>query len=126
MQRMDLVGVRVEMPANTPLMILREVDAPGRLLPIYIGSPEAAAIHSAMEGIVPPRPMTHDLLLDVVEAIGARPVGVIVTEVRDHTFHASLRIEDAEGSESTLSCRQSIACAMGVRCSVPKWASFTG
>ena len=123
MQRMDLVGVRVEMPANTPLLLLREVDAPGRLLPIYIGSPEAAAIHSAMEGIVPPRPMTHDLLLDVVEAMGARPVGVIVTEVRDHTFHASLRIEDAEGTLHTVSCRPSDACAVAVRAEVPIYAS---
>ncbi len=123
MRQMELLGVRVEVPANTPLLLLRETEGEGRLLPIYIGSPEAAAIHSAMEGIVPPRPMTHDLLLDVVHSLGAKPVGVVVTEVRDHTFHASLRIEDAEGSESTLSCRPSDACAIALRAAVPIFAS---
>jgi bifunctional DNase/RNase len=87
MRRMDLVGVRVEIPANTPLLLLREAEGEGRLLPIYIGSPEAAAIHSAMEGIVPPRPMTHDLLLDVIKALGAQTVGVVVTEMRDRNWY---------------------------------------
>ena len=123
MRQMELLGVRVEVPANTPLLLLRETEGDGRLLPIYIGSPEAAAIHSAMEGIVPPRPMTHDLLLDVVESLGARPVGVVVTEVRDHTFHAALRIEDSAGAMSTLSCRPSDACAIAVRAEVPIFAS---
>ena len=123
MRRMDLVGVRVEIPANTPLLLLREAEGEGRLLPIYIGSPEAAAIHSAMEGIVPPRPMKDDLLLDVIKALGAQTVGVVVTEMRDHTFHASLRLELADGEMRTLSCRPSDACAIAVRTDVPIYAS---
>src|SRR5512143_2157522 len=59
---MELLGVRVEVPANTPVVILREQSEPHRVLPILIGSPEASAIHTALSGIVAPRPMTHDLI----------------------------------------------------------------
>ena len=60
---MDLIGVRVEIPANTPMVLLREREGRHRLLPIYIGSPEASSIHYALEGVTPPRPLTHDLFL---------------------------------------------------------------
>ena len=69
---MELVGVRVEIPANTPMLLLRERDGAHRLLPIYIGNPEAASIHSALEGVEPPRPMTHDLMCTVIEDLGQR------------------------------------------------------
>ncbi|MEZ5216930.1 MAG: bifunctional nuclease family protein [Ilumatobacteraceae bacterium] len=113
---MDLIGVRLEVPAQTPVMMLREQQEPGRLLPIYIGSPEAAAIHYAMEGIEPMRPLTHDLLSQTIDVLGATLERVVVTEIRDHTFYAELHLsrEDEEG-ETVVSCRPSDAVALAVR-----------
>jgi bifunctional DNase/RNase len=111
---MEIVGVRVEMPANTPVVVLREGVAPGRMLPILIGSPEAAAIHAAMEGIVPPRPLTHDLMVDVLAALGAQLHHVVVTEVRDHTFYAELHLDTA-GGRVVVSSRPSDALALATR-----------
>ena len=68
---LELVGVRVEIPANTPMVLLREQEGRHRLLPIYIGSPEASAIHYALEGVVPPRPLTHDLFVNTLVVLGA-------------------------------------------------------
>ena len=65
MRQMDVVGVRVEMPSNQPIVLLREVDGE-RYLPIWIGADEATAIAFAQQGVVPARPLTHDLLRDVV------------------------------------------------------------
>ena len=65
MRELDVVGVRVEMPSNAPMVLLREVGGT-RYLPIWIGAAEAAAIANAQEGIVPPRPLTHDLMVDTL------------------------------------------------------------
>jgi len=94
---MEVAGVRVELPANTPMVVLREQEGRHRLLPIMIGSPEASAIHNALEGIVPQRPLTHDLMVDVFTALGAELESVIVTEVRDHTFYAELHLRTDGG-----------------------------
>lgn len=69
MRELDVVGVRVEMPSNNPIVLLRERGG-DRYLPIWVGSPEASAIAFAQQGVVPPRPLTHDLLKDVIEALG--------------------------------------------------------
>ena len=79
----ELVGVRVEVPANTPMVLLREQEGRHRLLPIYIGTPEASAIHYALEGIEPPRPFTHDLFLTTVDELGASLDKVVVTDAGD-------------------------------------------
>ena len=68
---MELLGVRVEIPANTPMVLLQEQAGDQRLLPIYIGSPEASAIHYALEGVQPPRPLTHDLFIAVLSELGS-------------------------------------------------------
>lgn len=119
---MELIGVRVELPANTPVVMLREqqVDRP-RVLPILIGGPEASAIHSAVEGVVPPRPLTHDLLVEVLRTLGASLVRIVITEVRDHTFYAQLHLLTASG-EQTVSCRPSDAIALAVRTDSPIFA----
>ena len=122
-KRMEIVGVRVELPANTPMVLLQEVDADRRLLPIYIGNPEAAAIHSVLEGITPPRPLTHDLLVAVIASLGAEVTQVVITEVRDHTFLAELVLVDSHGQQSTISCRPSDGCAIAVRCEADVFAS---
>src|SRR3954467_5676040 len=108
---MELVGVRVEVPANTPVVILREQPEPHRVLPILIGSPEASAIHTALSGIVAPRPMTHDMGVELLRSIYAALENVVVTEIRDHTFHAELHLR-IRGTASTVCCRPSDAIAV--------------
>lgn len=119
---MELVGVRVEIPANTPMVLLREQDGRHRLVPIYIGSPEATSIHYALEGVVPPRPLTHDLFLNTLEALGATLSQVVVTEVRDHTFYAELHLTTPTG-DTIVSARPSDAIALAVRCGAPLFAA---
>ena len=121
----ELVGVRVEVPANTPMVLLREQEGRHRLLPIYIGTPEASAIHFALEGIAPPRPFTHDLFLTTIDELGATLDKVVVTEMRDRTFYAELHLTiDAGDAESTkvISCRPSDAIALAVRCGASLFA----
>ncbi len=120
---MELVGVRVEVPANTPVVVLREQSGQHRLLPIVIGSPEASSIHAALEGIEPPRPLTHDLLVDVVEALQASIVQVVITEMRDHVFYAELHLRDAVGASHQVSSRPSDSLALAARVGCPIFAT---
>lgn len=122
MIRMELIGVRVEVPANTPMVLLRESEGRHRLVPIYIGTPEATSIHYALEGIVPPRPLTHDLFLETLAALGTRLDKVVVTEMRDHTFFAELHLETPDGPR-IISSRPSDAIALAVRCDAPLYAA---
>ena len=119
---MELLGVRVELPANTPVVMLRE-EGPERprILPILIGGPEASAIHSAMEGILPPRPLTHDLLVTVLQTLGATLQHVVITEVREHTFFAELHLLNSAG-QMVVSSRPSDAIALAVRTGSPIFA----
>lgn len=119
---LDLVGVRVEVPANTPMMLLREQNGDRRLLPIYIGSPEASAIHYALEGVEPPRPLTHDLFLSTLGELGAAVDQVVVTEMRDRTFHAEVHLSSPSG-DKIISARPSDAVALAVRCNAPLFAT---
>jgi bifunctional DNase/RNase len=119
---MELVGVRLEVPANAPVMMLREQEGQRRLLPIYIGNPEAAAIHYAIEGIVPARPLTHDLLRDVLSVLDAEIERVVVTEMRDHTYFAELHLMQGERA-IIVSSRPSDAVAIAVRVGCPIYAT---
>jgi bifunctional DNase/RNase len=112
----------VEIPANTPMLLLREAEGRHRLLPIYIGSPEASAIHYALEGVVPPRPLTHDLFLNTLAELGATVTKVVVTEIRDRTYFAELHLSTATG-DKVISARPSDAIALAVRCAAPMFAS---
>lgn len=113
---MELLGVHVEVPANTPVLMLRERSGLHRVLPIYIGGPEASSIHQAIEGIEAPRPLTHDLFVDVLEALGVQITQVVITEMRDHTFYAELHLRPTHGDEPlTVSSRPSDAIALAVR-----------
>lgn len=111
---MELVGVRVEVPDNTPVLILREQLGRKRILPIMIGNPEASSIHFALEGVKAPRPMTHDLFVDVLKALGVTLQRVVVTEVRDHTYYAELFLHTSSGIK-TVSSRPSDALALAAR-----------
>lgn len=119
---MELLGVRLQLPSNTPMVMLREADGDEhRVLPIMIGDLEARAIHTAMEGITPPRPLTHDLLTTVLQQLGGTLERVVITEIRDHTFYAELHVRTATGA-TTVSCRPSDALALAVRVKAPVFA----
>jgi bifunctional DNase/RNase len=113
-RELDVVGVRVEMPTNNPLVLLREVSGP-RYLPIWIGAVEATAIAFAQQGVVPPRPLTHDLLKDVIESLGDELTEVRITEVKDHVFYAVLVF--ASGAE--VGARPSDSIALALRTGTP-------
>ncbi|HYH34454.1 MAG TPA: bifunctional nuclease family protein [Nocardioides sp.] len=109
MREVDVMGVRVEMPSNQPIVLLREVSGE-RYLPIWIGAVEATAIAFAQQGVVPPRPLTHDLLKDVLTATGNELDEVQITEVKDGVFFASLVF--ASGTEVSARPSDSIALAL--------------
>jgi hypothetical protein len=113
-RELELEGVRLEVPANVPVMMLREVEGERRMLPIYIGGPEASAIHYALEGVLPERPLTHDLLSNVVGELGYVVERVVITEVRDQTYFAELHLAGAGGSK-VVSCRPSDGVAVALR-----------
>lgn len=98
-------------------MLLREQGEQERLLPIMIGGAEAAAIHTALEGVVPPRPMTHDLFVDVLRATGLTVDRVVISAMQDHTFLAELHIHGSDG-QFVVSARPSDAVALAVRLDV--------
>ena len=93
----------------------------GRTLPIYIGAPEATAIALALDGVTTPRPMTHDLLRDVLEDLGADVERVVVTDLHDKTFYAELHLV-REGVSHVVSSRPSDAIALAVRTGTPIFA----
>lgn len=107
---LDVLGVRVEMPTSQPIVLLRERDG-GRHVPIWIGAAEATAIAYAQEGVVPPRPLTHDLLVNVIHAVGRELVTVRIDSVLEGVFHASLILDD----DTEISSRSSDAIALALR-----------
>ena len=111
---MRLAAVRVEMPTNAPVVLLQETQGMGRTLPIFIGTPEATAIAYAVQKVQTPRPMTHDLLRDVVAALGAEVRRVVVTELRHGTYYAEVHLGVGE-RVTTVSARPSDAIALAVR-----------
>jgi len=108
-REVDVLGVRVEMPSNQPIVLLREV-AGERYLPIWIGAVEATAIAFAQQGVVPPRPLTHDLLKDILDATGNELTEVQITSVEDRVFFANLVF--ASGVEVGARPSDSIALAL--------------
>lgn len=122
MQEMDLLGVRVELPANAPMVLLRERSGAGRTVPIFIGAPEATAIALALDGVATPRPMTHDLIRDLLESLAVDLDRVVVSELRDKTFYAELHLV-RDGERTVVSCRTSDAIAIAVRTGTPIFAS---
>lgn len=122
MVEMELVGVRVEMPSSAPIALLREVGPGRRVLPIFIGAPEATAIAFAIEEVVTPRPMTHDLFREVLDDLGVSVEKITVTELRDGVFHAELELNARDGVH-TISSRPSDALALAARTGSPIYAT---
>ena len=118
MRRVDVMGVRVEMPTNKPIVLLRERD--GELyVPIWIGAPEATAIAYAQQGVTPPRPLTHDLLVNVLSELGHTLEHVVVTRIQDSVFFAELVVD----ADTTISARSSDAIAIALRAGVSIYVS---
>lgn len=118
---MELIGIELERPPNIPCLVLREAKRDGRILPIFIGGPEATAIAFALEEVETPRPMTHDLMKDLLDEVGARIERIVVTELREATFYAEIILSIA-GDVHSVSARPSDAVALAVRYGAPLYA----
>ena len=114
----EVMGVRVEMPSNQPIVLLKELDGL-RYLPIWLGAVEATAIAFAQQGVKPPRPLTHDLFKEVLSELGAKLNTVYLTELKDGVFYAQLNFADGP----TISARPSDAIALALRTGSPILAS---
>lgn len=119
---MELSGVRVELPSNTPIVLLQETEGDRRILPILIGQNEATAIALHLEGVETPRPMTHDLIKDLLVVLSATLTRVVVTDLREKTFYAELHLT-INDKEHIVSCRPSDAIAVAVRLGAPLFAA---
>ena len=106
----EVVGVRVEMPSNQPIVLLKEVDGI-RYLPIWVGATEATAIAFAQQGLTPPRPLTHDLMKNIIGDLGSKVESVQVTHLSDGVFYSKIMLE--KGVEA--SARPSDAIALALR-----------
>lgn len=114
MRKVEVLGVRVEMPTNHPIVLLREEDG-HRHVPIWVGAAEASAIAYAQQGVTPPRPLTHDLLVQVIEQLGHHLDEVHITKLEDRVFYAELVVDGSTRIES----RSSDAIAIALRTDVP-------
>lgn len=121
MVEMQLVGVRVELPTNQPIVLLREREGE-RFLPIWIGPVEATAIAFAIQGIVTQRPMTHDLMKNLLEELTVNVSRIVITELREGTFYAVIEMAQ-DGKQFSVSSRPSDAIALAVRAAVPIFAA---
>ena len=115
MQEVEVVGVRIELPSNQPLVLLKEINGE-RHLPIWIGAPEASAIAFVQQGIVPPRPMTHDLMVNLIHALKREITLVRLISVEDTVFHAEIVFEDGTAVNSRAS--DAIAVALRIPCPI--------
>jgi bifunctional DNase/RNase len=111
---MEVIGVRVEMPSNQPIVLLKEIDG-SRFLPIWVGAVEATAIAFAQQGVEPPRPLTHDLMNNLLDLLDATVTAVHMTEIKDGIFYATMLLRDSSGGQLSISARPSDAIALAVR-----------
>ena len=121
MREMTLYGVSFEPIGKQPIVLLKTVDDE-KFLPIWIGHPEAAAILMKLQGASPPRPMTHDLVTDIIAELQGEVVRVAVTELRDNTYYARITIVQ-DGREVEVDSRPSDAIALAVRCDAQIFAA---
>ena len=114
----DVVGVRVEMPSNQPIVLLKEMGG-DRYLPIWVGAVEATAIAFAQQGVEPPRPLTHDLMKEMLDALGRKVDSVHLTELREGVFYSLINLDQGV----SISARPSDAIALALRTGSPILAS---
>ena len=121
MVEMSIYGVSFDLVGKQPIVLLKTADG-NRYLPIWIGHPEAAAILMKLQGAAAPRPLTHDLLVNILGELDVEIARVTVTELRDNTFHASITIVQ-NGTELEIDSRSSDAIAIAVRAGSPIFAA---
>ncbi len=114
MVEVQLTAVRVDLSTNAPVVLLQESHGAKRTLPIFIGPPEATAIAYALQAVPTPRPLTHDLMRDLLAALGATVERVVITELRETTYYAELQLRVGE-RQTTVSSRPSDAIALAAR-----------
>jgi bifunctional DNase/RNase len=115
--RVEIKGLMLDPSSNVPIVILRDVENQ-LFLPIWIGISEAQAIASRIEGIEPPRPMTHDLLRALVDRLGGKVVKVVISDLKENTFFAALHL-DQGGKDLVVDARPSDAIALALRTNAP-------
>ena len=111
---MEVVGVRIEMPSNQPIVLLKEIEG-SRFLPIWVGAVEATAIAFAQQGMAAQRPLTHDLLANILEVAQLTMTAVHITELREGIFYAEIQIRDSQSALLKVSARPSDAIAVALR-----------
>jgi hypothetical protein len=121
MQEMHIYGVSFDLVGKQPIVLLKTADG-NKFLPIWIGHPEAAAILMKLQSQAPPRPMTHDLLSDMLDQLGAQIVRITVTELRENTFYAQITLQQ-DGGEIEIDSRPSDAIALAIRAEAPIFAA---
>jgi len=121
MQEMHIYGVSFDLVGKQPIVLLKTADG-NKFLPIWIGHPEAAAILMKLQSATTPRPMTHDLVTDMLEQLGAQVVRITVTELRENTFFAQITVQQ-DGSEVDIDSRPSDAIALAIRADAPIYAA---
>ncbi|HEU5309709.1 MAG TPA: bifunctional nuclease family protein [Acidimicrobiia bacterium] len=122
MRQVEITGIALEATTGAPLVVLQETDAPHRTLPIFIGGTEAAAIGLALAGETPDRPLTYDVMAELVELLHARVDRVDVTELRDGAFLAEMTVS-GPGGDQRLDTRPSDAIALALRLDAPLYVS---
>jgi bifunctional DNase/RNase len=121
MVEMTIYGVSFDLVGKQPIVLLKTADG-NKFLPIWIGHPEAAAILMKLQGASAPRPLTHDLLVNMLGELDVEVVRVTVTELRENTFHASITVAQ-NGTEIEVDSRSSDAIAIAVRAHAPIFAA---
>lgn len=112
---LDVVGVRVEMPSNQPIVLLKEIGGEERYLPIWVGAVEATSIAFAQQGVKPPRPLTHDLLKEILSALDIGVETINLTELKDGIFYSTINFKGGV----SVSARPSDAIALALRTGAP-------
>jgi bifunctional DNase/RNase len=121
MQEMVIYGVSFDLVGKQPIVLLKTADG-NKFLPIWIGHPEAAAILMKLQGASTPRPMTHDLVTDILAQLQAQVIRITVTELRENTFYAQITVQQ-DGSEIDVDSRPSDAIALAIRVDAPIFAA---
>jgi uncharacterized protein len=121
MVEMVIYGVSFDLVGKQPIVLLKTADG-NRFLPIWIGHPEAAAILMKLQNASTPRPMTHDLVTEILGQLNAEVVRITVTELRENTFFAQITVQQ-DGSEVEIDSRPSDAIALAIRSEAPIYAA---
>lgn len=119
---MEVGGLGFDPRNFSPLVLLKDKDEIN-FLPIWIGMFEATSIAMEMQGVKPPRPMTHDLIKDMLDKMGAKITRIVINDVKEGTFYANIDVETKDGQKISFDSRPSDAIALSVRCQTPLFVS---